>query len=127
MKTYCCECKKEVGAKLVDGTVVYPHRTDLAELPFWQCPECKNYVGCHHKTKDRTRPLGVIPNERIRDCRKKIHAVLDPLWKSGKYKRKDVYERLSEKLGFEYHTAMLRNEQECFVVFAECKRMEKDQ
>jgi len=78
-------------------------------LPFWKCDTCNNFVGCHHKTKDRTRPLGCIPTKEIKEARIHIHAILDPIWKSGKIQRKHLYARLSEKLGYQYHTAELRS------------------
>ena len=107
-KIWCCNCQKDVSTELITGKEAYPHRVDLANLPFWQCQACKAFVGCHHKTKDRTRPLGCIPSPEIKKYRKQIHAVLDPLWKSGKYTRKELYSKLSGKLGRTYHTAQLK-------------------
>lgn len=104
---YCCGCKASVSARLTDGQEIYPHHPDLSTLPFWKCDACKNYVGCHHKTKDRTRPLGNIPTSEIRNARKHIHAILDPLWKSDGHQRNEIYQKLSEHMGFEYHTAEL--------------------
>jgi hypothetical protein len=74
MCIYCCKCGGYVNARLTDGKETYPHRPDLYGLPFWRCDTCKNFVGCHHKTKERTRPLGCIPTKAIKDARKKIHA-----------------------------------------------------
>lgn len=31
----------------VDGTVIYPHRPDLANRKFYICRPCNAYVGCH--------------------------------------------------------------------------------
>lgn len=105
---YCCACGGKIQARLTDGREVYPHRPDLADLPFWRCDTCGNYVGCHHKTKNRTNPLGNIPSPEIRNARKHIHAILDPLWQSGRFKRGFIYAKLTEHMGFEYHTAHLR-------------------
>ena len=68
-KIWCCGCGKEVDARLTDGAEVYPHRRDLASLPFWKCDACGNFVGCHHKTRERTKPLGCIPTPEIKDVR----------------------------------------------------------
>lgn len=76
---YCCGCEKKVPARLTDGAEIYPHRHDLSGLPFWKCDTCGNFVGCHHKTKNRTRPLGCIPTPEIKEARKRIHSLLDPL------------------------------------------------
>lgn len=106
---WCCGCSEFVRAELIDGSEVYPHRKDLHSLPFWRCPSCRNYVGCHHKTKDRTRPLGNIPTRQLREVRMKIHERLDPLWKSGLWNRSTLYRTLSDELGYRFHTAEIRN------------------
>ena len=106
---YCCGCNKDVNARLTDGGEIYPHRPDLKELPFWKCDKCGNCVGCHHKMENNpTQPLGIIPTREIRNARKHIHAILDPIWQSGKMKRAVIYAELSKKLGWKYHTANIR-------------------
>lgn len=109
MTIFCCGCNKYVQARLTTGMEIYPCRQDLHALPFWRCDVCRNYVGCHHKTKDRTRPLGCIPTREITEKRKQIHAALDPLWKCGGLRREEVYAAISSKLGKPYHTAELRS------------------
>lgn len=107
---YCCGCSSDVNARLTDGAEIYPHRSDLARLPFWKCDSCGNFVGCHHKTKQRTAPLGCIPTPEIKEARSHIHRILDPLWKSGRFKRRELYSKIANSLGIkEYHTAELRS------------------
>ena len=120
---YCCGCSIEVPARLTDGSEIYPHRPDLHSLPFWKCGICGNHVGCHHKTPDRTRPLGNIPTKEIREARKHIHALLDPLWRSGTMKRGAVYGKLAKQLGREYHTAEIRTVQEAREVYRAVKAL----
>ena len=117
MKIYCVECNNKIKAVLTNGKEIYPHREDLHKLPFWKCPECNNYVGCHHKTKKRTRPLGVIPTKEIRNARKHIHALLDPIWKNGQIKRGELYNMISKRLGFRYHSADIRSIPEARFVY----------
>lgn len=110
---WCCGCNKDVEARLTDGTEIYPHRPDLASLSFWRCDTCRNFVGCHHKTADRTRPLGCIPTKEIKNARQHIHRILDPLWEGKKNMRGKVYRKVAAKLGIkEYHTAELRSVEE---------------
>jgi len=118
----CCECGDKVQARLTDGTEIYPHRPDLKELPFWKCDQCGNFVGCHHKTKNRTRPLGCIPTPEIKNARKEIHKILDPIWQSGKMSRKDIYAKLTKELGWKYHTANIRSIEEARQVYRIVKR-----
>ncbi|MDY3551439.1 DUF3268 family zinc-finger domain-containing protein [Gemmata sp. JC717] len=107
-KIFCCGCGDKVEARLTSGAEVYPHRADLADLPFWKCDGCGNWVGCHHKTTNRTNPLGNIPTKELKNARQHIHRLLDPLWQSGIFRRSDIYAKLTEHMGFEYHTAQLR-------------------
>lgn len=109
---YCCTCEHDVEARLTNGREVYPHRPDLYALPFWMCDTCRNYVGCHHKTSNPTAPLGNIPSPALREIRKQIHAIADPLWKSGMITRRGLYGMLSDELGWGYHTAKIRTEDE---------------
>ena len=123
MLIWCCGCKEEVEARLTDGGEIYPHRPDLKSLPFHKCDKCGNYVGCHHKTKHRTRPLGVIPTKEISAYRRHIHRYLDPLWKSGAMKRAAIYSELSKVLGREYHTADIRTIEEAKEILDACQRL----
>ena len=118
MKIYCTGCEKDVEARLTNGEERYPHRPDLYKIPFWKCDTCGNYVGCHWKTSKPTTPLGCIATPKLLEARKKIHAVLDPLWKSGKIKRGQVYARISHRLGKTYHNGELRDLEEARKVYA---------
>lgn len=121
---FCCGCERDVSARLTDGCEIYPHRPDLSDLPFWRCDGCGSYVGCHHQTKDRTRPLGVIPTRALMKARGHIHAILDPLWKNGNMKRGKVYRDLAARLGIkEYHTAEIRSIEEARRVYRAIQEM----
>ena len=114
----CCGCGGDkVQARLTDGSEIYPQRKDLYGLPFWKCDSCGNFVGCHHKTKNRTRPLGCIPTPELKEARKHIHALLDPIWQSGKMGRKEVYAKISERVGWQYHTAHIRSVEEAREIY----------
>lgn len=119
---WCCGCGEKVQARLTSGAEIYPHRKDLADLPFWKCDTCGNFVGCHHKTKNRTQPLGCIPTPEIKKARQHIHALLDPIWQSGKMKRQEIYKVLSDELGWKYHTAQIRSVEEARKVYRIVKR-----
>lgn len=109
-KIFCCGCRIEVDARLTNGQEVYSHRRDLASLPFWKCDTCSNFVGCHHKTKNRTRPLGCIPTPEIKAARQEIHRAIDPIWQSGKIERRKLYSMIAHLIGVEeYHTAEIRS------------------
>ena len=119
---YCCGCGEKVQARLTDGGEIYPHRQDLYSLPFWKCDACGNYVGCHHKTKNRTAPLGCIPTPELKNARNYIHRLLDPIWQSGKMGRKEIYKKRSDELGWKYHTAQIRSVEEARKVYRIVKR-----
>ncbi|MBZ5761539.1 DUF3268 family zinc-finger domain-containing protein [Rhizobium sp. VS19-DR104.2] len=124
-KIFCCGCQVEVDAKLVTGAVTYPHRRDLAKLPFWKCDGCGNFVGCHHKTSDRTRPLGVIPTQALKAARQEIHRVIDPIWKSHRLGRTELYGRIARAIGVaEYHTAEIRSVEQAREVLRVARELE---
>jgi len=109
---YCCGCTREIQARLTNGIEIYPHRPYLSDLPFWKCDRCKNYVGCHNKTSNPTNPLGCIPTPELRAARVRLHSLIDPLWKSGLMKRKDLYKKLSDKIGKPFHVSFTRDVEE---------------
>jgi len=109
MIIHCCGCEKFVEPRLTDGSEIYTHRADLHSLPYWKCDACQNYVGCHHKTKDRTRPLGNIPTPKLRAARRSLHELIDSAWRSGLISRKDLYKAISNGLGREYHTGDIKS------------------
>ena len=117
MIIYCTGCEKDVEARLTNGKERYPHRPDLYDLPFWKCDTCLNYVGCHYKTNNPTRPLGVIATKEILEARKKIHTILDPLWKSGKVKRGQAYAFVTGKLHYTYHNGEIRTIEEARKIY----------
>ena len=121
MIIYCCGCKKDIEASLTSGSEVYKGRDDLANLPIWICLDCKNYVGCHWKTKNPTKPLGCIPTAEIKKGRQHIHRILDPLWKdhSEPFRaRAWIYRWLAQKIGkTDYHTAEIRTIEEAREIY----------
>lgn len=106
---YCCACGRDVAARLTCGAEIYPHREDLSNLPFWRCDTCGNFEGCHHKTKNPTAPLGCIPTPELREARKKLHRLIDPIWQSGRMGRSELYEAISREVGWKFHTAKTRS------------------
>lgn len=122
---HCCGCARDVAARLTDGRETYPHRDDLHDLPFWKCDGCGNFVGCHHKTDDRTRPLGCIPTPEIKAIRQQIHKVIDPLWKNGRVGRSQLYGMIAHVIGVkEYHTAEINSVEQAREVLRVSRELE---
>lgn len=108
----CTYCGRR--AALVNGTVVYPHRPDLAEKRFYHCAACSSWVGCHPGT---TKPLGTLANAETRQARLVAHAHFDPIWKEGRMRRKQAYAWLAKELGIPVH--------ECHISWFATKRCEQ--
>lgn len=123
MNIYCCGCQTHTEARLTNGAEIYPHRQDLKDLPFWRCDACRNYVGCHHKTGNPTAPLGCIPTPEIKAARQRIHLALDPIWKSGRMTRNQIYGLLFVKTGRPYHTANIRSIEEANQIYRILKEL----
>lgn len=85
----------------------------------WLCRPCDAFVGCHENTK---KPKGrFLAKPELRDARKRAHAVIDPLWQSGCYKRSTVYIRLNEAFGKEVHVGDTETVKECDDIIATAK------
>lgn len=41
-----------------------------------------------------------------------MHRIIDLLWKNKKVKRRELYKKISDYLGYEYHTAEIRTIEE---------------
>lgn len=71
----CEECGKRPG--LVTGELIYPHRPEYKDRPFWRCL-CGAYVGCHPGTY---KALGTPCGYATRQARIAAHEALDGLWR----------------------------------------------
>lgn len=114
----CPYCNNQ--SKLVTGLSIYPHRSDLAELSFYQCAPCEAYVGCH---KGTTQALGRLADKELRQWKSTAHKIFDPMWRSGLMKRKEAYKALALEMGIEpndCHIGMF-NVDQCKKVYAICK------
>lgn len=98
IEVLCDYCKKP--AQLVSGVKIYPHRTDLNDLKFWNCEQCKAYVGCHKNSK-KNIPLGRLANSELRIWKQNAHSCFDPIWKSGKIDRPNAYAWLAKRMGID--------------------------
>lgn len=94
MKNVICNyCGKE--AKWVENKEIYGKNYGNSYMVWW-CKPCDAFVGCHNNTME---PKGTLANRELREWRKKAHAHIDPLWKSGILARGQVYYRLKKALG----------------------------
>jgi hypothetical protein len=88
------------AAPLEKGTLVYPHRRDLADKWFYVCQPCQAWVGCHPGT---ITPLGRLANAELRAAKQVAHTAFDPLWRPGRSRRhesrRQAYAWLAKELG----------------------------
>ena len=107
-------------ASLVTGKEIYPHRSDLNHLNFYQCKPCAAYVGTH---KGTFKPLGRLANAELRKAKIAAHAAFDPIWRSNNMSRGAAYKWLANQLGMtrdECHIGMFDLDQ-CQKVIAVCR------
>lgn len=90
----CDYCGEQ--ALLVSGEVIYPSRSDLGNLWFYQCKPCNAYVGSH---KGSNKPLGRLANKELRKAKMAAHRSFDYIWTSEKMKRAKAYSWLAKQLG----------------------------
>lgn len=84
-------------AKLVSGDVVYPHRKDLKDKQFYQCPDHPDhFVGCH---PDTDIPLGFMASPELRKLRSQVHRLFDPIWRDDdELSRTKAYKWFAEQM-----------------------------
>ena len=85
----CAYCKEP--PVLVDSKIIYG--TSYGKI--WLCEKCDAYVGVHKGTEI---PLGRLAKKDLREAKKEAHLHFDKLWKSGKMKRTQAYQWLSDTL-----------------------------
>jgi hypothetical protein len=108
MKSITCPyCNSK--AELKDASFIY-RRSGYGMI--YLCsnhPVCDAYVGVHENS---TRPKGSLADFDLRELRKKVHAILDPLWRGNtKYERQEVYAAAAQVFKVrEFHIGDLRNE-----------------
>ena len=94
----CPICNKP--APWVENKEIYGRNYGKSYMCYY-CKDCDTYVGCHNNTKT---PLGTMATRELREYRKKVHAKIDPLWKTGKCSRGHLYSFITKMLGHQYHT-----------------------
>ncbi len=94
----CPYCNKE--AEWTENKAIYGKNYGKSYMCYY-CKPCDAYVGCHENSR---RPLGIMANRELREYRKRVHSLIDPLWKSKEMSRGRVYSILTEFLGYQYHT-----------------------
>lgn len=91
-KVFCPYCGNH--ALLVDSSRIYKQSYGM----MWLCEPCDAYTGVH-KSSPRFAPLGTLAKYELRELRKQVHAIFDPLWKKGKMTRNEAYAWLANRLG----------------------------
>jgi len=125
MKIYCMGCEQVVDARLSSGAERYPHRPDLAAIPFWTHDACGTWVGCHHKTDKPTRPLGILCTAEMLKWRVAIHDLIDPIWQNKHMKRGQIYAYMNRELGYVFHTGEIRTIDEAKRVFHIAEKLQQ--
>lgn len=125
MSLYCCTCKTQTRTRLVTGELVYPNNRKLEDTPFILCTQCKtSFVGCHPNTR---KPLGPMAGTDLRRARSDLHGHMDRLWKRGVMTRKEMYKRISEAVGFTFHTGSLKTVEEAEKIKLTVLRLFRDE
>lgn len=102
-----CRCPYcSTPAELKDAFVIYKRLGFGQVYVCGNYPACDAYVGVHEGT---TKPKGSLANAELRGLRQQVHAVFDPVWRSGKYERSELYEAAARTLGLpEFHIGDMR-------------------
>lgn len=105
-----CDCCQSKHIELRSHDVLY-NGTEYGDWPYiYWCKVCGASVGVHPFS---VYPLGTMADDATRKARSAVHAIIDPLWKSGRFDRSDVYAMMARLTGRRrFHTGEL-SKQEC--------------
>jgi hypothetical protein len=121
MSIYCTGCKKDVFPELITGKEIYFKASkDYSKRWFYRCLFCKAYCGCHGGGRP---PLGALATKEMRNARQEIHKILDPMWMGKKTSRSKIYKKLSDSLGYTYHTAEIKTIEDARIIYRVIKNM----
>lgn len=84
MKEYPVTCHCGSPAHLRDNSLLYNGKS-YGNGKAYICdrfPACRGSIGVHPSGK----PLGNIPDEQTKVMRRKLHAIIDPLWQNQTYR-----------------------------------------
>lgn len=101
----CPYCGKP--AIFSSNDIVYGRRYGKSYMCYY-CKDCDAYVGTHNNTD---QPLGTMANKKLRKLRIIAHSLFDPLWQTGKMKRKQAYKFLEKNTGVKHIS--WTNEEQC--------------
>lgn len=106
-KITCPYCNS--NAELKDASCIYRRSGYGMVYVCANFPECDSYVGVHENS---TRPKGSMADFDLRELRKQVHSIFDPLWRGNtKYERKEVYAAAAQVFKVrEFHIADLRKD-----------------
>lgn len=91
-----CDNCQEPLVTITNNHVVYGK--NFGEWPMiYLCMSCGAFCGCHPFS---VFPLGLMANDETRALRRSLHAMIDPLWKSGGWSRNEVYWLMAGLMGF---------------------------
>ncbi|WP_333647993.1 zinc-finger-containing protein [Lacrimispora sp.] len=87
---------------LCDGKVVYISNAKIYGKQYgsgycYYCTSCGAFVGTHEPRPREA--LGILANKEMREWKIKCHGLFDPLWKSKKKKRAQLYSALASQMG----------------------------
>lgn len=103
-----CDCCHSQQVSFRSHDVLYGGK-EYGDWPYiYYCEECEASVGCHPFS---IYPLGIMADSATRSARATLHAIMDPMWKSGQYERGELYAKMAELLGLpkgvRFHTGSL--------------------
>lgn len=106
-----CDCCGDDLVTLASNSAIYGR--EYGDWPYvYLCMVCGAFVGCHPHS---IYPLGTMTDNVTRSMRRALHAMVDPLWKSGARSRGEVYGLLARLMNFprgrRFHVGELSREE----------------
>ncbi|MCD8110858.1 MAG: DUF3268 family zinc-finger domain-containing protein [Clostridiales bacterium] len=104
-KTRLDESEHPKTCNLCGGDVVFTSNAEIYGREYgsgkcYLCTSCRSFVGTHKPWPDEA--MGILADHRMRDQKKRCHALFDPMWNTGTKKgkkRTELYKELAGRMG----------------------------
>ena len=113
-RKFICPYCNEI-ADYIDSCEYYSNGRSYGMM--YICWPCDATVGVHEGTDN---PKGTLAKKELRELRKQVHALFDPMWRDGEMKRGKAYRLLSEEMGIPIEQAHIGEFRE-----ADCRKAVK--
>ena len=86
------------NSELIDSSKIY---NGQSYGMVYACLPCDAYVGARLTGNGAYRSLGRLAQAKLRNLKRQVHSLFDPIWKEGRMSRDKAYLQLAKKMNIQ--------------------------